>query len=171
MRHNNAHQKWTPQHTVLKWCAATMPYVNYLKTQERDLYMALRKLLVDDLYSALPELNQEPSMYADSAMMRDKPYDNGTLKDNKPAKRGLGAVLVSALPGLITLAVESISSFIKGKQQSRINKAVDVLRREDEAAKNQLDQYKNDFLMYGKYNVETLKNIIDTVNDLHDTQT
>ena len=83
----------------------------------------------------------------------------------------MGAVLVSALPGLITLAVESISSFIKGKQQSRINKAVDVLRREDEAAKNQLDQYKNDFLMYGKYNVETLKNIIDTVNDLHDTQT
>ena len=67
--------------------------------------------------------------------------------------------------------MESISSFIKGKQQSRINKAVDVLRREDEAAKNQLDQYKNDFLMYGKYNVETLKNIIDTVNDLHDTQT
>ena len=133
--------------------------------------MVLRKLLVDDLYSALPELNQEPSMYADSAMMRDKPYDNGTLKDNKPVKRGLGAVLVSALPGLITLAVESISSFIKGKQQSRINKAVDVLRREDEAAKNQLDQYKNDFLMYGKYDVETLKNIIDTVNDLHDTQT
>ena len=171
MRHNNAHQKWTPQHTVLKWCAATMPYVNYLKTQERDLYMALRKLLVDDLYSALPELNQEPSMYADSAVMRDKPYDNGTLKNNKPTKRGLGAVLVSALPGLITLAVESISSFIKGKQQSRINKAVDVLRREDEAAKNQLDQYKNDFLMYGKYNVETLKNVIDTVNDLHDTQT
>ena len=70
--------------------------MNYLKAQERDLYMALRKLLVDDLYSALPELNQEPSMYADSAVMRDKSYDNGTLKDNKPTKRGLGAVLVSA---------------------------------------------------------------------------
>ena len=58
-------------------------------------------------------------MYADSAVMRDKPYDNGTLKDNKPTKRGLGAVLVSALPGLITLAVESISSFIKGKQDQQ----------------------------------------------------
>ena len=32
-------------------------------------------------------------------------------------RRGLGNVIVQAIPGLITLAIESVSSYIKGKQQ------------------------------------------------------
>ena len=36
---------------------------------------------------------------------------------------------------------------------------------------NRLQQYSNNFLMYGKYNVETLTNVINTVNSLHKKQT
>ena len=32
-------------------------------------------------------------------------------------RRGLGNVIVQAIPGLIALAIESVSSYIKGKQQ------------------------------------------------------
>ena len=36
-------------------------------------------------------------------------------------RRGFGSLLVNAIPGLIILAIESVSSYIKGKQQQRIN--------------------------------------------------
>ena len=44
--------------------------------------------------------------------------------------------------------------------------------REDQASiRNRLQQYANDFLMYDKYNVKTLDEVIDTVNALHQRQT
>ena len=86
-------------------------------------------------------------------------------------KRGLGAIFSSVLPGLITLAVESLTSWIKGKQQNRINQAVDKMRKTESDVKNTLTQYQDDFLMYGKHNVESLNKVIDTLNLLHDKQT
>ena len=106
------------------------------------------------MYSALPELKL-------------------TLAPSKVdrSRRGLGSLILTAIPGLITLAVESVSSWIKGKQQRRIDEAVTAMRRETQAEKNKLSQYSNDFMMYGKYNVETLQNVIDTVNGMHRRQT
>ena len=47
-----------------------------------------------------------------------------------------------------------------------------VAMREDQASiRNRLQQYANDFLMYGKYNVETLDEVKDTVNALLQRQT
>ena len=89
----------------------------------------------------------------------------------KRDKRGLDAILSSALPGLITLAVESLTSWIKGKQQRRINQAIDTMRKTESEVKNTLAQYQDDFLMFGKYSVKSLKKRIDTLNSLHDKQT
>ena len=60
----------------------------------------VHELLCDDLYSALPEL---------------KPMLAPLRKDRY--RRGIGTLILTAIPGLITLAVESVSSWIKGKQQ------------------------------------------------------
>ena len=89
----------------------------------------------------------------------------------KRERRGIGAIFSSVLPGLITLAVESLTSWIKGKQQNRIHQAVDKMRKTESDVKNTLTQYQEDFLMYGKYNVESLNKLIDTLNLLHDKQT
>ena len=78
-------------------------------------------------------------------------------------KRGFGSILAKAIPGLITLAVESVSSYIKGKQQQRINTAVTRLRNDDNKIRNNLKQYKNELLMYGRYNFNSLKGIINTI--------
>ena len=86
-------------------------------------------------------------------------------------RRGIGALILSAIPGLITLAVESVGSWIKGKQQRRVDEAVSAMRVESQVNRNKLRQYSNDFLMYGKYNVDTLQNVIDTVNAMHRRQT
>ena len=48
---------------------------------------------------------------------------NGTVQVRE--RRGFGSLIVKAIPGLITLAIESVSSYIKGKQQQRINIAVE----------------------------------------------
>ena len=86
-------------------------------------------------------------------------------------KRGLGAVIMSAIPGLITLAVESLSSWIKGKQNQWIDDAVTAMRRSDSEIRNELQQYRDDFLMYGKYSAESLNDVIKTVNALHQKNT
>ena len=45
------------------------------------------------------------------------------------------------------------------------------MRKTESDVKNTLTQYQEDFLMYGKYNVESLNKVIDTLNLLHDKQT
>ena len=130
-----------------EWCAQAIPYMEYLKQQEKYYIEKVHELLCDDLYSALPELKLVP----------------GPLRK----RRGLGALILSAIPGLITLAVESVSSWIKGKQQKRVDEAVSAIIAESQVKRNKLRQYSNDFLMYGKYNVDTWQNVIDTVNAMH----
>ena len=77
-------------------------------------------------------------------------------------------MIVQAIPGLITLAIESVSSYIKGKQQQRIDTAVTKLRKDDNKIRNDLRQHKNELLMYGRYNLNSLRSIINTINALHE---
>ena len=64
-----------------------------------------------------------------------------TLNDTVQARerRGFGSILVQAIPGLITLAMEGVSSYIKGRQQQKINTAVEELRNDDNKIRNDLD--------------------------------
>ena len=140
---------------AMNWCARATPFVQHKRQESEALQSRLKTLLTDELYAALPEL---------------KPHvDKQTLRTRE--KRGLGALLFSALPGLITLAVETVSSFFKVKQEKRINTAVTELRNDNVDRDNKLQQYQNDFLMYGRYNLESISEIIDVVNNLHHTQT
>ena len=45
------------------------------------------------------------------------------------------------------------------------------MRNTESEVKNTLSQYQDDFLMFGKYSVQSLKSVIDTLNSLHDKQT
>ena len=85
-------------------------------------------------------------------------------------RRGFGSILAKAIPGLITLAIESVSSYVKSKQQQRINTVVTRLRNDDNKIRNDLKQHKNELLMYGRYKLNSLKGIINTINALHDRQ-
>ena len=130
-----------------EWCARAISYIEYLKEQEKYYIDKVHELLCDDLYAVLPELKLMP----------------GPLR----MRRGIGALILSAIPGLITLAVHSVGSWIKGKQQKRIDEAVSTMRGESQVDRNKLRQYSNDFLMYGQYHVDILQNVIDTVNAMH----
>ena len=158
------------QYRVHEYCAKVMPYIEYMQNQEKSLVHSLRQLFIHDLYSALPELDPEYVVQNDEPG-EPLPLSPEDKKELNWEKRGIGAIFSSALPGLITLAVESPTSWIKGKQQNRINQAVDKMRKTESEVKNSLSQYQDDFLMFGKYSMESLKKVINTLNALHDRQT
>ena len=143
----------------------------------------MRQLLTHDLYSLLPELNQTPSIYSQGSSYKTKPDDisdpygtkftartlNDTIQTRE--RRGFGSILVQAIPGLITLAIESVSSYIKGRQQQKINTMVEALRNDENKIRNDLRQHRNELLMDGRYNLNSLRGVINTINSLHDRQT
>ena len=146
-----------------------MPFIQLMKAQEKDLVGSLRTLLVGDLYAALPELKPSDK-FSKAKRLTKKSHRSKRKKSAKvteKVRQGLGAVILSAIPGLITLAVESLNSWIKAKQNSRIDNAVTILQRSSFQIKNELRQYRDDFLMFGKYTAESLNDVIKTVNALH----
>ena len=132
------------QIAVSEWCAKATPYMQHLRKKEKYFVDRLYGLLENDLYSVLPQLRR----------------GSNSIR----SRRGLGTLAVSAVTGLITLAVESLGSYLRNKQEKRINDAVLAMREDNTAVQNTLQQYSNDFLMYGRYNVETLEKVIQTVN-------
>ena len=171
-----------PQHETYDKCNRVLAQVRFYQNQQEELQFLLRQLLTHDLYSVLPELNQTPSMddrgpnYNIRPIELADPYGTKfiakTVNDTVQTRgrRGFGSILAKAIPGLITLAIESVSSYIKGRQQQRINTAVEELRSDDNKIKNDLKQYRNELLMYGRYNLKSLRGIINTINALHKKQ-
>ena len=92
-------------------------------------------------------------------------------KGNRKGKARIRGCDTVCIPGLITLAVESLNSWIKAKQNSRIDNAITIMRRSSFQIKNELRQYRDDFLMFGKYTAESLNDVIKTVNALHQKNT
>ena len=172
-----------PQHETYKKCNRVLAQAKFYQSQQEELQFLLRQLLTHDLYSVLPELNQTPSMYSQGPVDITKPNDKSDPYGSKftaeswndtakiRGRTGFGSILAKAIPGLITLAIESVSSYIKGKQQQRINTVVDELRNDDNKIRNDLRQHRNEPLMYGRYNLNSLRGVISTVNALHDRQT
>ena len=177
-----ARTKGQPQYETYTKCNRVLAQAKFYQSQQEELQFLLRQLLTHDLYSVLPELNQTPSMYSYGPSYKTRPvnlqdpyetkFTAKTVNDTAQigGKRGFGSILAKAIPGLITLAVESVSSYIKGRQQQRINTAVTRLRNDDNKIRNDLKQHKNELLMYGRYNLNSLKGIINTINALHDRQ-
>ena len=63
---------------------------------------------------ALPELNPYSKVQNDGTA-DSQPLSAEDEKEIKREERGIGTIFTSVLPGLITLAVESLTSWIKGK--------------------------------------------------------
>ena len=179
---HGARTKGYPQYETYDKCNRVLAQARFYRSQQEELQFLLRQLLTHDLYSVLPELNQTPSMYNYESRKNNRPTDlqnphemkftdetvNNTAQTR--GRRGFGSILAKAIPGLITLAIESVSSYIKSRQQQRINTAVKELRSDDNKIKNDLKQYRNELLMYGRYNLKSLRGIINTINALHKKQ-
>ena len=172
-----------PQHGTYKKCNRVLAQARFYQSQQEELQFILRQLPTHDLYSVLTELNQTPSMYSQGPSYRTNPNDISDPYETKftartlnntaqvRERRGFGHILVQTIPGLITLAIESVSSYIKGRQQQKIDTTVEALRNDDNKIRNDLRQHRNKLLMYDRYNLNSLRGVINTINALHDRQT
>ena len=103
------------QYRVHEYCAKVQLYIRYMQSQQKSLVHGLRQLLIHDLCAALPELHPEYEVQNDKPNQSPSSSPDDEKELNRE-KRGIGAIFSSVLLGLITLAVESLTSWIKGKQ-------------------------------------------------------
>ena len=80
-------------------------------------------------------------------------------------KRGFAA-FIPALASLATIAVESIGSFLQKKHNTALSKGLNAIKSDQSLAWNSIKQLEDNFLLYGKYNLDSLEKIRHTVNHL-----
>ena len=69
----------------------------------------------------------------------------------------------------IGLAYEGISSFLHHKQNKALHQAVRAMDSKTVIQHSKLMQLENSMLMYGVYNTEMFKKLINTVHNIHNT--
>ena len=86
-----------------------------------------------------------------------------------------GAILTSILgtvaSKVIGLAYEGIPHFLHHKRHKALHKAVVVMNRRSNIQRNQIYHLEDSMIMYGVYNSDTLKDLIDTVHRMQNFTT
>ena len=165
---NNARQ--AAKYEIQSICKSMKPLISLLKQKERHYENAIKALLKEEIPRSLHE-----SGHSQSSRSNQVPVSAGqiilcnTREGEVPVpvckKRAVPA-LVPALASLVTITVESLNSFLQKKWSKAMATSLSALRHDQTLAWNSLWQLEHDFLIYGKYNVEKLQDIVMTVNRL-----
>ena len=83
----------------------------------------------------------------------------------------LTTILGSVASKVIGLAYEGISSFLHHKRHKALHKAVAVMDKRSNVQCNQIHHLEDSMIMYGVYNSDTLKDLIDTVHRMQNFTT
>ena len=108
----------------------------------------LVELLQGDLPNALPDL------YSPDPPVLGPP--------NRRKKRALFSAIAG---GLITLASEVTSHFLKRKRDKAVTRAVQQLREEQNANLDRIRRLESDFIMYGKYSLNQTRQILHHIKE------
>ena len=65
------------------------------------------------------------------------------------------------------MAFEGISSFLHHKRHGTLNKVIKQINERQNIEHNRIYHLEDTMIMYGKYNSDTLTNLIDTVHKIH----
>ena len=80
-----------------------------------------------------------------------------------------GGIITMQVSSFIGLVYEGMSSFLHHKWNKALHKAVRAIDSKTTIQCNKLMQLENSLLMYGVYNAETLKKLINTLHNIHNT--
>ena len=83
---------------------------------------------------------------------------------------GLLVWFISAVTGLVTLAVEGISGYLQSKRNKAMANAMDALHRAQVENYDSLQQYKDDLLLYGSYSLNSTTDILNTLEGMYVNQ-
>ena len=128
----------------LKHCQRIVPYIRLYQKQVQYYNQTTYNILQNEINLILPTLN-EPNR----------------------KKRFLSAVLGTVASKIIGLAFEGISSFLHHKRHKALNKAIKQINERQNIEHNRIYHLEDTMIMYGKYNSDTLTNLIDMVHRMH----
>ena len=127
-------------------CEHSLPILSLMKRKDDFYRSKLQHLVEHDLYGNLL-----------------------TYRSAGRSKR-FAALVVPAIAGLVTLAVESLSGYLQNKRHKAMAKAMDALQQNQKLTFNQLHRYKDDLLLYGTYNLKSTESVLDTLQGLYHRQ-
>ena len=90
-----------------------------------------------------------------------------TLNEPNRKKRFLSALLGTVASKIIGLTFEGILSFLHHKRHRALNKAIKQINERQNIEHNRIYLLEDTMIMYGKYNSDTLTNLIDMVHRMH----
>ena len=90
---------------------------------------------------------------------------------NNRKKRFLTTILGTIASKVIGLAFEGISSFLHHKRYKTLQKAVNVINSRSEIDHNRVYHLEDTMIMYGKYNLDTLMELVKTVHQMQNATT
>ena len=91
--------------------------------------------------------------------------------NNNRRKRFLTTILGTIASKVIGLAFEGISSFLHHKRNKTLQKAVNIINSKTEIDHNRVYHLENTMIMYGKYNSDTLMELVKTVHQMQNVTT
>ena len=128
----------------LKHCQRIVPYVRLYQKEVQYYNQTAYNILQNEINLILP-----------------------TFTENNRKKRFLSAVLGTVASKIVGLAVEGISSFLYHKRHKALNKAIKQINERQNIEHNRIYHLEDTMIMYSKYNSDTLTNLIDMVNRMH----
>ena len=163
---------------VTKICELGMPQYKLLKQQAVYLKNQVDRIVRDELQHALHSL--VPVSHLEySRTKRALTPTPGVLLVNDSlhemqiprnrTKRWLGAVVSAALPAvgkLATIAVEHLGSYLQGRRNKAITKALQKMDRNITLTRNMMHQLEKDFVIYGEYDTNSTVSIVKMLDSL-----
>ena len=128
----------------IKHCKRIVHYVKFYKKQIEYYNCTAYKILQNKIGLILPDFN-----------------------NNNRWKRFVATILGSIMSSVIGLAFEDISSFLHHKRLKPLHNAVEVMKKRVDMQHNRVYHLEDTMIMYGKYNSETLIDLIKMVHKMH----
>ena len=149
-------------------------YANHTSTSTSDYVRLMNYCMKIVLYA---QLYQRQIQYYNKTAYDTLANDIGKILPKFPtdSETKCGAILTTILESVaskvIGIAYEGISSFLHHKRHKALHKAVAVMNKRSNVQRNQIHHLENSMIMYGVYNSDTLKDLMDTVHRMQNFTT
>ena len=130
----------------IRHCRRITPYVKFYKQQIAYYNQTAYNILQNEIGLILP-----------------------SFKNRK--KRFLTTILGTIASEVIGLVFEGISSFLHHKRHKALQKALNIINSRSEIDHNRVYHLEDTMIMYGKYNSDTLIELVKTVHQMQNVTT
>ena len=179
---------YTQVDSIKQLCRDSAPLIYLFQYKENYKQRIIQKLLTEDLrltlkgkrlrdrrsktHTRVPKsgesLVQISSNHSDMMIdSTDKLSNTSSTLHPYRGERSFAA-FVPGLARLATIAVEGIGAFLQKKCNKALGRGLKAIKSDQTLAWNSIKQLEDDFLLYGKYNIDSLEKIIHSINHLGD---